>query len=395
MCSEGQPVDFALNRQSEWQSVDTTSCPASCQYCHCVAAILGGDGGYRSGAILGGDGGYRSGGEWTLHHVLLHVNIAIMLQQFSEDMVGIEVVVSGRYIMSCSMSTLPLCCSNSRRRWSGGEWTLHHVLLHVNFAIMLHQFSQEMVGIGVAVSGRYIMSCSMSGGEWTLHHVLLHVNFAIMLHQFSEEMVGIGVAQFSEEMVGIGVAVSGRYIMSCSAANQLVVWDLKGAVLATVDTCLLHTYRAKVSPCGRFIVASGFAPDVKVWEVVFARTGEFKQVSRAFELAGHTSGVYDFSFSSDSTRMATVSKDGSWKVFNTNSESPSEVYHLKKIGTVNHSISNLVQKDNILVPLCSFKLGRLSCRAMSLTGTSRKGSFKRRPTIRRKLVWILAISSVR
>uniref|UniRef100_A0A1B6EV11 Uncharacterized protein n=1 Tax=Cuerna arida TaxID=1464854 RepID=A0A1B6EV11_9HEMI len=144
--------------------------------------------------------------------------------------------------------------------------------------------------------------------------------------------------QFSEEMVGIGVAVSGRYIMSCSAANQLVVWDLKGAVLATVDTCLLHTYRAKVSPCGRFVVASGFAPDVRVWEVVFARTGEFKQVSRAFQLAGHTSGVYDFSFSSDSTRMATVSKDGSWKVFNTNIEfEKGEDPHLLMTGKYNGS----------------------------------------------------------
>lgn len=64
----------------------------------------------------------------------------------------------------------------------------------------------------------------------------------------------------------------------------------------------------------------GFAPDVKVWEVQFTKSGEFKQVARAFELAGHTSGIYDFSFSSDSTKMATVSKDGSWKVFDTNSQ---------------------------------------------------------------------------
>ena len=33
--------------------------------------------------------------------------------------------------------------------------------------------------------------------------------------------------------------------------------------------------------------------------------------------SGHTSGVYSFSFSSDSSKVATVSKDGTWKVFNT------------------------------------------------------------------------------
>ena len=32
---------------------------------------------------------------------------------------------------------------------------------------------------------------------------------------------------------------------------------------------------------------------------------------------GHTSGVYSFSFSADSSKVATVSKDGTWKVFNT------------------------------------------------------------------------------
>ena len=34
-------------------------------------------------------------------------------------------------------------------------------------------------------------------------------------------------------------------------------------------------------------------------------------------ISGHTSGVYSFSFSSDSSKVATVSKDGTWKVFNT------------------------------------------------------------------------------
>lgn len=61
----------------------------------------------------------------------------------------------------------------------------------------------------------------------------------------------------------------------------------------------------------------GFAPDVKVWEVKFTKTGEFQEVKRAFELTGHTSGVYDVAFDVDSSHMATVSKDGTWKVFNT------------------------------------------------------------------------------
>ena len=71
----------------------------------------------------------------------------------------------------------------------------------------------------------------------------------------------------------------------------------------------------------------------------FSRSGDFEKVSRAFDLTGHSSGVYSFAFSADSGRMATVSKvgreggsisgdtvtfhhpqDGHWKVFDTNIE---------------------------------------------------------------------------
>lgn len=61
---------------------------------------------------------------------------------------------------------------------------------------------------------------------------------------------------------------------------------------------------------------------MKVWEVVFTKSGEFDRVARAFELKGHSSGVLDFAFSADSSRVATVSKDGHWRVFDTKSESP-------------------------------------------------------------------------
>ena len=46
----------------------------------------------------------------------------------------------------------------------------------------------------------------------------------------------------------------------------------------------------------------GFTPDVKVWEVVFDRSGQFKEVVRAFDLTGHSAGVYSFAFSGNSDR---------------------------------------------------------------------------------------------
>lgn len=121
-------------------------------------------------------------------------------------------------------------------------------------------------------------------------------------------------------MVGFGIASTGKFIMTCSNKTDLIVWDLKGQILAHVDTYLMSTCGAKVSPCGRFIVACGFAPDAKVWEVKFTKSGEFQEVKRVFELTGHSSGVYDVAFDVDSSHMATVSKDGTWRLFNTKVE---------------------------------------------------------------------------
>lgn len=143
--------------------------------------------------------------------------------------------------------------------------------------------------------------------------------------------------QHEEAVIGLGIACNGKYIMSCSNKTDLLIWDLKGQQLAKVDTYLMNTHCARISPCGKFVVASGFAPDVKVWEVRFSKTGEFSQVSRAFELQGHSSGVYDFGFSADSSRMATVSKDGTWKLYDTNIEyMKGEDPHLLMTGSYKH-----------------------------------------------------------
>ncbi|CAH1801363.1 unnamed protein product, partial [Owenia fusiformis] len=123
--------------------------------------------------------------------------------------------------------------------------------------------------------------------------------------------------KFTAEILNIGIASSGRFIMACTKDTSMYIYDLKGEVLATINTNQLTNSYGAVSPCGRFVASSGFTPDVKVWEVMFDKSGTFKEVKRAFELKGHRSGVYSFSFSSDSNRMASVSKDGTWKLWNT------------------------------------------------------------------------------
>jgi len=124
-------------------------------------------------------------------------------------------------------------------------------------------------------------------------------------------------AEHKTDTVGMGISPSGRFLASCSDKTDLIVWSLRGEILDKIDTVHNLTYCCQVSPCGRFVATSGFTSDVKIWEVKFSRTGDFEKVTRAFNLGGHTSGIYSFSFSSDSSKVATVSKDGTWKVFNT------------------------------------------------------------------------------
>ncbi|KAF5296510.1 hypothetical protein FQR65_LT01499 [Abscondita terminalis] len=122
---------------------------------------------------------------------------------------------------------------------------------------------------------------------------------------------------YEDDVVGMDIASSGKFIITCSNKTDLVIWDLRGQQLARIDTYLMNTYCAKISLCGKYIVASGFAPDVKVWEVVFNKGGEFQEVKRIFDLTGHTSGVFDVAFDVDTSHIATVSKDGTWKLFDT------------------------------------------------------------------------------
>uniref|UniRef100_T1J8S9 Exonuclease domain-containing protein n=1 Tax=Strigamia maritima TaxID=126957 RepID=T1J8S9_STRMM len=122
------------------------------------------------------------------------------------------------------------------------------------------------------------------------------------------------------DIIQIAIATSGKFILTASNDTTIKLWNLKGTVLSTIDNHLVKTYFATISPCGRFIGSSGFSPDVKVWEVKFTKTGEFKEVTRAFELKGHAAAVYNFSFNSDSTKIATISKDGTWRLWATNVE---------------------------------------------------------------------------
>jgi WD40 repeat protein len=119
-------------------------------------------------------------------------------------------------------------------------------------------------------------------------------------------------------IIAIGIACTGRFIMSAEVNNKIVIFDIRGEVLSIVETHQGHLNYAAISPCGRFFGSSGFMSDVRFFEVCFEKSnGNFKEIRKAFDLKGHDAQVTCFCLNKDSTRAASISKDNTWKLWNT------------------------------------------------------------------------------
>lgn len=127
-------------------------------------------------------------------------------------------------------------------------------------------------------------------------------------------------AHENDDIISLEISCNGKFIMSASNRTEIILWDVRGNILERLDSFLMSNYSVKISPCGRYIAASGFAPDVKLWEVKFSKTGNYEKTVRAFELTGHNSGVWDFAFDHDASHLASVCKDGTFKLFDIQSK---------------------------------------------------------------------------
>ena len=45
---------------------------------------------------------------------------------------------------------------------------------------------------------------------------------------------------------------SGKFIMSASSDTSILIWDLKGEILASISTNQINNSYAAISPCGRY-----------------------------------------------------------------------------------------------------------------------------------------------
>lgn len=80
--------------------------------------------------------------------------------------------------------------------------------------------------------------------------------------------------------------------MSAALDNKICLYDLRGQLLQSIDAKVSSLYDCRLSPDGRFIIVSGFTPDVFVFEPIFTRDGTFQSAKKVFSLS--VSYIHDF-----------------------------------------------------------------------------------------------------
>ncbi|XP_072284988.1 transducin beta-like protein 2 [Pyxicephalus adspersus] len=240
--------------------------------------------------------------EKAQQHTFTHPLLASALKAHSGNITCLDFSSNGKYLASCSDD-------RTVRIWSTKD-----------FLEREHRCTRANVDLDHATHIRFSPDCRafiawIANGDTIRLFKMTKKEDAFIFpatHDFPK--------RHKASIINIGMAETGKFIMTASDDTSILIWDLKGEVLAAINTNQVANAYATVSPCGRFVASCGFTPDVKVWEVCFGKSGEFREVCRAFELKGHSAGVCGFAFSNDSSRMATVSKDGTWKLWNTDVE---------------------------------------------------------------------------
>ncbi|XP_020787926.1 transducin beta-like protein 2 [Boleophthalmus pectinirostris] len=240
----------------------------------------------------------------STQHTFSHPLLAATLKAHNGNVTCLDFSSNGKYLASCADD-------RTVRIWSTKDFTdREHKCLRANVEL------DHAVLVRFSPDSRAFITWLANGDTIRIFKMVKKDDGTLSFKATAEDFP----QKHKASIINIGIAETGKFIMSASADTTIHIWDLRGDILATINTNQVTNSYAAVSPCGRFVASCGFTPDVKVWEVCFGKGGEFREVIRAFDLKGHSAGVHAFAFSNNSDRMATVSKDGTWKLWNTDVE---------------------------------------------------------------------------
>ncbi|XP_068945579.1 transducin beta-like protein 2 isoform X1 [Petaurus breviceps papuanus] len=230
-------------------------------------------------------------------HIFVHALLAAVLKSHSGNVTSMDFSNNGKYLATCA-----------------DDRTIH-IWSTKNFLQREHRSIRVNVKLDHATLVRFSPDCRALI-TWLANGDTIRVFKMKKKEDGNSTFQHVGEdfpKRHKAPVINIGIAETGKFIMSVSSDTTIIIWTLKGEVLSIINTNQMNNTYAVISPCSRFVGSCGFTPDAKVWEVCFSKSGQFREVTRAFELKGHTAGIHFLAFSSDSCRMATVSKDGTWK----------------------------------------------------------------------------------
>jgi len=116
-------------------------------------------------------------------------------------------------------------------------------------------------------------------------------------------------------------ALSGGPIIAAAAPTpEIKIYSgLSGLPqLGSIDTGGIQQYAISLTEDGRFVAAATFTSDVKIYEILYDRTGSFVAIKKAMDLKGHKRKVTAIDFSPDGSKAVTASEDGTLRIWNIN-----------------------------------------------------------------------------
>jgi WD40 repeat protein len=121
-----------------------------------------------------------------------------------------------------------------------------------------------------------------------------------------------------DNIISLEMASNSKFLISCGSDDCLInVWSLRGELLTSLNTKQMKNHMACISPDSTMISAAAHLSDVRIWKVIVTKEGVLTGVAdRAFtHLRGHSNLIHWVTFTSDSKRMLTTSKDKTWKLW--------------------------------------------------------------------------------
>eukprot|EP01127_Copromyxa_protea_P005277 TRINITY_DN15229_c0_g1_i1.p1 TRINITY_DN15229_c0_g1~~TRINITY_DN15229_c0_g1_i1.p1 ORF type:complete len:414 (-),score=106.15 TRINITY_DN15229_c0_g1_i1:27-1244(-) len=175
------------------------------------------------------------------------------------------------------------------------------------------------VNVAFSTNGFFVLSYSEKR-ELEAYATLKKKNEEGKLYKFLKRFPG----QDHGDIVSLQVTPDCKNIMTAARDTTITIMNLKGVQVDKLQTKQLQYNMATISPDGKYLAIAAAMSDIKLHKLNYTAPAPGTEeaptlsgIEKTFftRLEGHTGGVTWVQFSSDSKKMLSTSKDGTWKLW--------------------------------------------------------------------------------